>query len=558
VGSGTAGLYHKCFRGSNKAQFQEQPWFSAAFRRRAGNDLVVKESKFYRHASVVPHLCPMDGTNANAGLRRKRLRLLAIAGSILLLAVLVGVALLHHFWPFTEAAVRSNLSEAFSANVRFGSFHPKYFPPGCVAENVIFQREDGQGNAAPLAEIRRLTITSGLSGLLRHHVSLFRAEGMHVTVATRGLRQNQLRKQSTIDKFVADDAILEIPRKSTQLSLRFVFHSFSLSNLNGPGVTKFAAVFENPLPAGIIRTFGQFGPWNSSDPSATAVSGNYSLENADLAVFHSIAGLVSSSGDFSGTFKQLAVEGKTQTPNFVVAKTGHGLPLETHFSAIVDALKGDVTLNRVTARFGKDSIMAKGSIVRRDDGKRSAVLDLTCDRGRIEDTFHPFIHSPKSPLIGDVAFQMHVVLPSGHEPFLKKLQLDSSFRIKNARFANSQTQARVSRVSAPRDQEDARTLADFQGSVRLNQGVARFSDLSVHDEGAAALLTGNYDLTDQKVNLRGKLKTEASLAKTTHGIKAVFAKAIEPFFKKKPHETVVPVHVGGTYSHPSFGLDLGS
>jgi hypothetical protein len=65
-------------------------------------------------------------------------------------------------------------------------------------------------------------------------------------------------------------------------------------------------------------------------------------------------------------------------------------------------------------------------------------------------------------------------------------------------------------------------------------------------------------LTDQKVNLHGRLKTEASLAKTTHGIKAVFAKAIEPFFKKKPHETVVPVHVGGTYSHPSFGLDLGS
>jgi hypothetical protein len=58
--------------------------------------------------------------------------------------------------------------------------------------------------------------------------------------------------------------------------------------------------------------------------------------------------------------------------------------------------------------------------------------------------------------------------------------------------------------------------------------------------------------------MHGQLKTAASLAKTTHGIKAMFAKAIEPFFKKKPHKTVVPVHVGGTYSHPSFGLDLGS
>jgi AsmA-like C-terminal region len=496
----------------------------------------------------------MNGTLAHFGLPRS-LRLFAIAGSILLLASVTGLVLLHHFWPFTEAAVRSNLSEAFSANVRFGSFRHKYFPPGCIAENVVFQRDE---DGARLAEIKRLTITSGLGGLFRHHVSLFRAEGMRVTVTTKGLGQNQLRKQTTIDKFVADDAVLEIPRKGSQPSLRFVFHSFSLNNLNGPGITKFAAVFENPLPAGIIRTSGQFGPWNSSDPSATAVSGNYSLEHADLAVFHSIAGLVSSKGDFSGTFKQLAVEGHTQTSKLVVAKTGHGLPLDTQFSATVNAIKGDVTLSQIAAHFGKDSVTVKGSIARRDDGKRSAILDLTCDRGRIEDTFYPFIHSPKSPLAGDVAFQMHVVLPSGHEPFMNKLQLESNFQIQNARFTNPKIETRVSLVSSPPDRDETGTLADFHGNVKLKNGIAQFANLSVHDDGAAALLTGNYDLTDQKVNLHGKLKTEASLTKTTHGIKAVFAKAIEPFFKKKPHETVVPVHVGGTYSHPSFGLDLGS
>ena len=94
--------------------------------------------------------------------------------------------------------------------------------------------------------------------------------------------------------------------------------------------------------------------------------------------------------------------------------------------------------------------------------------------------------------------------------------------------------------------------------MTLRGRVAHFSNLSVHDQDSAALLRGNFDLTDQKVNLHGNLKTAASLTKTTHGIKAVFAKAIEPFFKKKPHKTVVPVHIGGTYSHPSFGLDLGS
>jgi len=63
-------------------------------------------------------------------------------------------------------------------------------------------------------------------------------------------------------------------------------------------------------------------------------------------------------------------------------------------------------------------------------------------------------------------------------------------------------------------------------------------------------------LTDERVDMYGNLKTAASLAKTTHGISAVFAKVLEPFFKKKPHETVVPVKIGGTYSHPNFGLNM--
>jgi len=473
---------------------------------------------------------------------------------LILLTAIVGLVLLHEFWPFTENAVRSDLGEAASADVRFGSFHQQYFPPGCVAENVVFQRSS---DPAPIAQIRRLTITSGLGGLLRHHISLFKAEGLHVTTPAKGLGQNQVRKQTTIDKFVADDAVLEIPRKDSP-ALKFVFHSFSLNNLNGDGVTRFAAAFDNPLPPGAISTTGQFGPWNPGDPAATAVSGKYALQKADLSVFDGIAGTLSSDGTYGGTFKQMTVEGDTHTPSFVVSRTGHGVPLDSHFSATVDALNGDVTLQQVAAHFGKDGINAKGSIARREDGKRSAILDLVCDRGRVEDTFYPFIHSPRSPLAGGLAFQMHVVLPSGHEPFLKKLELNSTFSIQNARFTSRELETRVSLVSSPPDHDETDTAANFQGSVKLKNGVAQFTDLSVHDDGAAAFLNGSYDLSDQKVNLHGKLKTEASLAKTTHGIKAVFAKAIEPFFKKKPHETVVPVHIGGTFSHPNFGLDLGS
>jgi len=99
--------------------------------------------------------------------------------------------------------------------------------------------------------------------------------------------------------------------------------------------------------------------------------------------------------------------------------------------------------------------------------------------------------------------------------------------------------------------------ASLHGKVSLEHGIAQFAHLAIEDQDAAAHFHGKYDLSGERVDLHGQLKTEASLTKTTHGIKAVFAKVIEPFFKKGTHVTVVPVHVGGTYSHPDFGLDPG-
>jgi hypothetical protein len=82
--------------------------------------------------------------------------------------------------------------------------------------------------------------------------------------------------------------------------------------------------------------------------------------------------------------------------------------------------------------------------------------------------------------------------------------------------------------------------------------------LLVQDGGASVQFHGSYNLENLRVNMHGKLTTEASLTKTTSGIRAVFAKALEPLFKKRQHENVVPVRISGTYHHPNFGLDIGS
>lgn len=470
-------------------------------------------------------------------------------------ALLVAAAiLLDLYWPFSESKVRQELSDATAATVSFERFHPRYLPPGCVAEGVVFQKK---GASAPLLTVERLRVSSDFIGLFHHHVTLIHAEGARVNWAGWQPTEDPATSSTTVDRLVADDAVLEIPRQSPSGPLRFRFHQFELGNLRGRGQTSFRAVFENPLPRGLIRTAGEFGPWNSSRPSQTAVKGRYSLEDADLSVFHAIAGVVSSTGQFSGTFRQMAVEGKTETPQLTATNTRHGLPLKTDFSALVDATSGDVILRHVEAQFGKDTLDIHGSIDRGNRRQRIATLEIECDRGRVEDTFYPFIHNPKAALTGNIEFHMRLTIPPGDEPFEKRVGLESDFLIENAEFTRPETQVELAKVAEAPGQHhpDPALPSSLHGKVSLEHGIAQFAQLAIEDQDAAAHFHGNYNVADQRLDLHGELKTEASLTKTTHGIKAVFAKVIQPFFKKGAHVTVVPVHIGGTYSHPDFGLD---
>lgn len=462
---------------------------------------------------------------------------------------------MRHFWPFGEASVRARLENATSAKVRFGSFHEKYFPFGCVAERVILQ--GSETNHANIS-IERLIITSNPFAMLRHQVSQLRAEGVQIAIdkLDKSLLHSKS-SQTTIDNFVVNDAVLKLGDGSSQ-PFRLTLQSLRLQNLGGNGLVRFSAVFQNPMPAGVVRMSGSVGPWNRSDTSATAVSGQYSLENADLAVFHSIGGKVSSTGNFAGTFKALEVQGSTDSPAFELTDTHHQLPVRTTFGIRVDVVSGDMDIQSVKADFGRDQLEAQGTVARGPDHKRVALIDINCRRGRIEDTFYPFIHSPKSPLTGDVVFRMHVRIPAGGERFVKRVEFNSDFAIANAKFTNPQTEFRLSKVSDQKQSDPAPPAADIDGRVVLRAGTARFSALSVKDPGASAQLHGTYNLIDNRVDMHGQLTTTANLAKTTSGIKAVFARVLQPLVKKRHHEKIIPVKITGSFHHPSFGLDMSS
>ncbi|HKW19377.1 MAG TPA: AsmA-like C-terminal region-containing protein [Terriglobales bacterium] len=498
----------------------------------------------------------MPAFSPPARLDHRKKKFLAAAILIVTVVFVATTLLVRHFWPFAESSIKSRLARSTSAHVHFGRFHEKYFPPGCVAENVVFER-----NGHNVIAIQRLTIRSGLLGLFRHHVSVLRAEGARIVLTKSDVAAARSSDdQTTLDQLIADGAVLEVTHGQQRPPLRFIFHRFRLQNLGGSGTTKFSAVFENPLPQGLVRTSGQFGPWNSSGAAATQVSGEYSLENADLGVFHGIGGRITSKGSFKGTFRQMEVEGSTAAPQFEVTSTQHSLPLYTQFSAFVNATNGETVLRDIKAKFGHDEIDARGSVAGGPDGKRAATIDLACARGRIEDTFYPFISSPRSPVTGDVEFHLQVVIAPGNQRFVQKIKLASDFRILNAAFTNARTESRMNQMAEAPHQKEPLEARDtqMQGQVRLSNGVAHLSNFYVRDGGASAQLQGSYNLVDERVNMHGKLTTEASLSKTTSGIKAAFAKALEPIFKKHGHEKVVPVKISGTYKRPSFGLDFSS
>ena len=236
-------------------------------------------------------------------------RLVLLAMLLLAVVILAAVAFLAWRWPFSRALVLRDLEEASLSTVQVDGFRETYFPrPGCILENVTFQHNPKPGSP-PLITVQRLRIESAFSGLFTRHLMRIRADGLHLLVPPRGSGEHfQTFKRSAfvIDQLVADGAVLEVASRDPQKKpLRFSFHNFVLSNVGASGPASFQARFSNPAPPGEITSTGKFGPWNPDDVGKVAVSGDYLFQQADLGTFHGIAGILASSGKFTGTLSGL-------------------------------------------------------------------------------------------------------------------------------------------------------------------------------------------------------------------------------------------------------------
>ena len=517
---------------------------------------------------------------------RRRWRWIAIALGVIVVALIVLAIVTAVNWPFTRGAVIQSLQQQSGSKVDIANFQDIYFPhPGCIAQGVTFRR--GGTSGPPLATIDKLSIMGSYHSLLFHHITIIRAERIHITIPAQGSSppQSQMRGASllpvqlgklgagvTIGKVIADGAEVEfLPDKPGKQPLVYRIPKLALHNLaQGQPLLYHATIFL-PLPPAEVYVEGKFSQVKPGAAGQTIMSGTFDVEHMNLGVFGGIAGTLASKGSFDGVLQHIMVQGATNAPDFQVIKSGHPLHLVTHYKALVDGLNGDVVLEWVTAQFGRTTIIASGPIEGEGNAKgKTAALQLYSDHARVQDLLWLFVNDKKPAMSGPIIFRAKATLPPEERPFLDRVQLQGDFGISGAQYPHSETQKDVDVLSARargkadevEDENDkrgndsfdpGRVLSNVKGHVLLKNGVAHLSNISFDVPGAAAHVDGTYNLKNEAIDLAGYMHLETQLSKATTGVKSFLLKVIQPLTSAKKHQgSIVSLKIGGTYKDPKY------
>src|SRR6202050_1795607 len=252
-----------------------------------------------------------------------------------------------------------------------------------------------------------------------------------------------------VDKFVCEDTKLLInTSRPGKPPLEFAIGDLRMKDV-GPGLPMhFDATLVNPRPVGNIQSSGLFGPWQPDSPRDTPVQGDYSFSDADLSTIKGIGGTLSSTGRYSGTLGNIAVRGKTDTPDFQIATSEHPVPLHTEFHAIVDGTSGDTQLQPVNATFLHSSFTAKGSIVRLKNAKGHDIeLDVVLNQARIGDLLKLGVRTDTPVMTGAVQMKTKLSLVPGDASVADRLKLAGTFHVPRAQFTNAKVQGKLDSLS---------------------------------------------------------------------------------------------------------------
>jgi hypothetical protein len=509
-------------------------------------------------------------------------------------AVLVAGVLLTLFvvvpWAsrLAERHLLEGLGERFDSQVTLKSVRVSVFPRIRVDGEGLVVRHHGWTDVPPLIEVGRFMAEAPLSGLLAYPPRVRRVglEGLHITMPPRrgGPRRAErggCRGSREVDETAAGavagpvagalvigaiearDASLDlVPRNPDKPARRFALHTVTLHDVDFTRPAGFEAVLSNPLPEGLVRTSGTFGPWNRGEPSLTPVAGDFTFTGADLATFTGIEGTLEAGGTYRGVLAQLIVAGDANVPDFRLERAGNAAGLRAEFDACVDGTDGDTYLDRVDARLRDTPIAASGKIEGRPGTRgRFIALDVQIDRGRVEDLVRLVVRGERSLVTGRLLLRAHVLLPPGRGDVVGRLHVNGRFGLEESRFAGDGVQRKIGELSRrgrgePAEPVDPRVVSNLQGRFTLAEGVLAFPTLAFDVPGASVQLAGQYTLHAETLDFKGQLRLDAKVSETTTGVKSLLLKVVDPLFSRKGAGTVLPIVVSGTVDEPQFGVDV--
>src|SRR5438132_1400170 len=299
--------------------------------------------------------------------RRRRMRLWPwITGFLLLVCAAVVICVriaVDRAEPILRTRVIETLRTRFKSRVELATLHVSVMNGLQVSGGglQIYGGADpnpSEPGVQPLIEISEFRFQAPVRDLflvpMRIHTVY--VSGLTLNIPPKEHRQEMrsMRHRGKISiavtEFVCQDTRLVINTlRPGRAPLEFDISDLKMKDI-GPALPfRFDATLVNPKPVGGIHSTGQFGPLNEESPRDTAVEGNYSFTNADLGTLKGIAGILSSTGGYGGTLGRIEVAGKTDTPDFRVAVSGHSVALHTNFHVPAAHFTNEKVQNKIDA-----------------------------------------------------------------------------------------------------------------------------------------------------------------------------------------------------------------
>jgi hypothetical protein len=521
-------------------------------------------------------------------------RVAVMIGILLVVLGVAAVVAVVLFVPMSQEKARARLIAAleqrFDAKVELQELRLQMLPTIRAEGRGLTIRHRGRTDVPPLITIPHFSAESSLASFLHRHISRVDVEGLDIEIPpdrnseseARDTRESgsseadadeigngELARTVVVDDFYATGARLNIiPSEEGKEPKLWAIHDLHMKSLGIGHSMPFQATLTNAVPPGEIATLGSFGPWRMDNPGETPLDGAFTFDHADLGVFTGIAGLLSAHGQFGGRLERLDVHGETDTPQFRIVKSaGHAVPMHTVYHAIVDGTNGNTMLEQVDATILNTRILAKGGVIGTPHTRgRTVSLDVTIDRGRLEDIMRMVVPSLKAPMNGGLQLRTKFVLPPGDADVVKKLRLDGRFTLSGARFTSADVQKKIvelsrrgsGKVGDKADSLDpAKVASRFDGRFKLGDARLDIPDVTFDVPGASVRLAGDYALVPETIDFKGMLFMDVKVSETTTGIKHVLLKLVDPLFKRDGGGSAIPIKITGTRAEPSFGLDKG-